>query len=298
MDIPSRRARKQTKSKSAMRNLVLALFLLPGMSFIVYVAIFTGNYMGLATVALCVFFLLLGLNVGNIRRFLPGLASENKEIKFPAIFIYTCLGFIALTMASHLPMSDDFSPWETKELSTPQQEFITRREDSPTVPTDNTPADKLDKAGAGQTNHAPVTKPKEQVEQTTPVSKMETAAHNNVVTQIIDAQLIQVNNQRLVRLIGVQVPDSMQKQAVALLAEMLHNQEVSLIMCTERPQDEYGRTRAVVMANGINVNQKLIETGYSPLIVTYPSSIDFAGWQGAENAARKQKKGIWAKHPE
>lgn len=297
MDIPSRRFRKQKSRRWTVFGFIFSCLLLLGMAFIVYVAIHTGNYMGLAAIGIVIFFLLLGLNIGNIRRVMPGLSSEQNEIKFIAVCIYTCLGFVALTMASHLPKTKELLPLEITEISTSQQQLIVNKQENPPEATNN-PVNDLPPMDADKTEDDLSKQQEEKIVQTTPVTKMEQATDSIVVTKIIDAQVIEINNQQLVRLIGVQVPDSMQAQATAFVEEMLNNRQVSLSVCTERPKDEYGRTRAVVIVNGVNVNQKLIEVGYSPLIITVPSSIDFTSWQSAEDLAKSQQNGIWAKHPQ
>jgi endonuclease YncB( thermonuclease family) len=300
MDFPSRRSRKQTNSRWTICSLLLAFIIPLCLGFIVYVAIFTGNYMGLAASSVLILFLLIGLNVGNIRRFMPGLTSEKKEIKYSAIFLYTCLGFMSLTIASHLPNANKLLPFESSEIDIPQQKPVASQDEkiSVTFTTDNQSNDRISRENDEEMNILPSAQQEHKSEQTAPVTKMDPASNSMVVTKIIDAQLIQINNQQLVRLIGIQVPDSMQKEATALISELLKNKQVSLSICTERPKDDQDRTRAVVIVDGINVNQTLIENGYSPLVVTSPCSIDLTSWQNIENKAKKGKRGIWAKHPQ
>lgn len=294
MDFPSRRARKNKGPKYPRGNWLIAFILLLASAIVAYFAV--GNYMGLAAFFICAFFVFIGLNVGNIRQWLPGLSSEHKSVTYSAVLFYTCLGFAALSMAGRLPASREFFLLYDAGTALEQEsvDFARAGNQSAEQPGQSSSAGR----SGNPTAIFPSSQQEVTPEQTAPASKMDTAAIDTVVTKIINSHVLQINNAQYIRLIGIQVPESMEGQAANLLENTLNNQPVSLIICENRPLDEDGRSRAVVMSNGINVNEKLIGEGLSPLIVEDDTSIDFSTWQSAEVSAKRQKKGIWAKHPE
>lgn len=57
--------------------------------------------------------------------------------------------------------------------------------------------------------------------------------------------------------------------------------------------DRYGRTVGVVMVNGVNVNQSLINAGYAWQYRAYCKESFCDGWLGLEQEARNSKLGLW-----
>lgn len=58
--------------------------------------------------------------------------------------------------------------------------------------------------------------------------------------------------------------------------------------------DRYGRTVGIVMVNGVNVNQSLIEGGFAWQYRAYCKESFCDDWIGLEQEARSSKLGLWA----
>jgi endonuclease YncB( thermonuclease family) len=304
MNIPSRRDRKPPRAKWVLLQILSKILLLLAIGLLAFVAHQTGNYMGLAATLIFVSFWLLGVNAWGIRRFMPGLNTAHRGIKIAAVLGYACLGLMAITLAGNLPKTGG-APFVDTPPVLPyftQQEALENEVETPSVVSQ---AEKpKTQPAAKQESHTETTDRKSQeqqvakVETSSPVMKSETDKVGSVVTEVRDAHTIEINGQQLIRLIGVSVPDALHPQAVKYLQDIIEHKEVTLLVCPDRPLDNYGRTRAVISIKGENVNRLLIEQGYSRLVITKPSSLDIESWVVSEKIAKEHNRGLWKKHPE
>lgn len=303
MDTPSRRNRKLPRSKWSFTRIAGILIIICGGALLTFVAIQTGNYMGLAAIAVVLLFLSIGFNFANIRNFMPGLSANKQGIKFIAVFSYACLGLMLLVSASHLPRSNQSSLYEQLLLSryvkqhVAQQQTRNPEEDISTQESNDNVLVDINVLQEQPPPTLPTVQFEQQVDSDAPAMKSDMVKANPVVTKVLNANILQVNDQQIIRLIGIKVPESLQETAIRYLNQMVLNQEVSLERCPDRPLDEHGQIRAIVSVKGENINRNLIELGYSSLIITTPCSLNIKAWSDAEELAKQKKIGIWAKHP-
>lgn len=294
MEIPSRRTRKQARRSIIKLLGVLVFIVLAGL--FTFVAIHTGNYMGLAVVYLVLFFLGIGFNIGNLRNLLPGLSSIKQIVRYIAVVSYAGIGLAILSLTSQLPQNDLLPP--VRQYA---ENFIKRQQILSSGGAENTASDIHT-----QVNSKPVVS-REQLELKEPVlvpnnpaivTKLDILKSTPAtVTKVLNANTLQINNQQIVRLIGIEVPERLQLAATRYIHSLVLNQEVSLEICTDSPIDEEGRIRAMVMVRNDSINSKLLELGYSSLIITAPCSLDLSKLRKAEEQAKQKKIGIWEKHP-
>lgn len=99
-----------------------------------------------------------------------------------------------------------------------------------------------------------------------------------------------------VRLAGIDAPELKQafgNQSKQALSERVFNQDVHLKIVTAK--DKWGRTVAIIMFKGRNINLEMIQIGMAWHYKSYSKSAAFAD---AEKHARDHKIGLWAdKHP-
>ncbi len=94
-----------------------------------------------------------------------------------------------------------------------------------------------------------------------------------------------------VRLLGIDTPEKSQRfgpEATAALTELLDEAAIELRVDSE---DRYGRTLATALANGVDVNARLVELGLAWHFVRYS---DDANLQRLQNEARADSRGLWA----
>ncbi len=66
-----------------------------------------------------------------------------------------------------------------------------------------------------------------------------------------------------------------------------------LLIPEDRPRGNYGRTLALVMAGGRNVNRALIRAGHSYFDTRFRFPADYRGYARAEGRAFDERLGIW-----
>lgn len=119
------------------------------------------------------------------------------------------------------------------------------------------------------------------------------AVQQHKVVAVRNGQILVLANQQEVRLIGVDVPEEYQADAERVLTAAMVGRYVALEICPVRPYDQYGRLRAVVYANGRNLNTALIALGYSKVQVKADCHVHYTDWLVYERAAASQKRGLW-----
>lgn len=115
--------------------------------------------------------------------------------------------------------------------------------------------------------------------------------------QVVDGDTVDVAGVRY-RLHGIDAPEAGQKcrnarggnwpcgqAAIAALEELVRGRQVH---CDYRGSDDYGRTIAVCFADGMDVNQEMVASGFAWAFRKY--SEDYVD---TEDQARQLKTGIW-----
>lgn len=118
----------------------------------------------------------------------------------------------------------------------------------------------------------------------------------------VDGDTIEIGS-TIYRLHGIDAPEFAQKctvagggtwpcgkEAVGVLTDLIGDQDVT---CDDRGSDQYGRTIGVCRAGGIDLNERMVSTGYAWAFVRY--SDDYVG---EEATAREQRLGIWSNNSE
>lgn len=82
--------------------------------------------------------------------------------------------------------------------------------------------------------------------------------------------------------------------ARAFLVSALQRLPITLTVDAARPVDRYGRTLALVSADGVGVNLRLIRRGHSYFDTRFGFPRDYERFAEAEGAAFEERKGIWS----
>jgi micrococcal nuclease len=85
-----------------------------------------------------------------------------------------------------------------------------------------------------------------------------------LVTQVIDGDTVELEGGERVRYIGIDTPEEGEvgfEEATQRNAELVVGQTVTLDICEEQPEDEFGRTLAYVIVDSIVVNEVLLAEG-------------------------------------
>ena len=118
------------------------------------------------------------------------------------------------------------------------------------------------------------------------------------VTKVIDADTLEIQDGRSLRLTAVNAPDAgpIAKQANEFTGQRLTNQIVTLEYEKNYEQDRFGRLNAYVFVAGTNHNLDLVKNGLAEVVI-YDKRRPWKYQQellSAQDAARKQKLGIWS----
>ena len=93
---------------------------------------------------------------------------------------------------------------------------------------------------------------------------------NGTVTRIIDADNIELDNNRSVRLYAVSCPEKGQKlskETIDYLTQTALNQKVTLDYQPNYSKDSYGRTLAYVFIGDTHLNEQLIRQGFCEVTI-------------------------------
>lgn len=118
------------------------------------------------------------------------------------------------------------------------------------------------------------------------------------VVHIADGDTITIldssRSQHKIRLYGIDTPEIGQafgKTAQKFTAKLTAN-EIAHVVSLDT--DRYGRTVGIIVVNGVNVNQSIIEAGYAWHYGKYCKEPFCDEWLKLEKRARYLKKGLWA----
>ncbi len=131
---------------------------------------------------------------------------------------------------------------------------------------------------------------------------LSTPALSKVITgkviHIADGDTITIldsnKTQHKVRLYGIDTPEKSQafgNKAKKFTSSLTASKTAEV---TAYDTDRYGRTVGVVMVNGVNVNQSLVEAGYAWQYRKYCKEAFCNDWIRLEDQARNSKLGLWA----
>ena len=119
------------------------------------------------------------------------------------------------------------------------------------------------------------------------LSRYENTAYNaeatGLCTQVVDGDTIVVEGVGKVRMVGVNTPERGVRGSEAstyLVKKLCLNREVSLDIDNSKPTDRYGRTLAVVIVDGKNLNEILLKEGLAEIMYIPPSEFNPHDWAG------------------
>lgn len=106
---------------------------------------------------------------------------------------------------------------------------------------------------------------------------------SGLCTKVSDGDTITVEGVGKVRLVGVNTPEKGVRGADAskyFVEKLCLNREVSLDIDNSKHSDKYGRTLAVVIVDGKNLNEMLLKEGLAEIMYIPPSEFYPFNWAG------------------
>ncbi len=117
------------------------------------------------------------------------------------------------------------------------------------------------------------------------------------VVKVIDGDTIIVAGGEKVRYAGIDTPEYGEpffEEATEKNATLLGGSRVTLVVCSERPRDDYGRLLAFVYADGVDVSEVILGEGLARVFSRPPCGTKKLGtYKASENRARQERLGIW-----
>lgn len=105
-----------------------------------------------------------------------------------------------------------------------------------------------------------------------------------VCTEVVDGDTIYLNNGKKVRFVGVNTPERGVEGYITsknFVQKLCLNKEVGLDIDNAKNNDKYGRTLAVVIVDGKNVNEMLLKEGLAEVMYIPPSEFYPYNWADA-----------------
>ena len=102
-----------------------------------------------------------------------------------------------------------------------------------------------------------------------------------VCTQVVDGDTIYLDNGEKVRFVGVNTPERGVEGYIAsknFVQKLCLNKKVGLDIDDSKHNDKYGRTLAVVIVDGKNVNEMLLKEGLAEIMYMPPSEFYPYNW--------------------
>lgn len=102
-----------------------------------------------------------------------------------------------------------------------------------------------------------------------------------VCTEVVDGDTIYLNNGKKVRFVGVNTPERGVEGYITsknFVQKLCLNKEVGLDIDNAKNNDKYGRTLAVVIVDGKNVNEMLLKEGLAEIMYMPPSEFHPFDW--------------------
>ena len=105
-----------------------------------------------------------------------------------------------------------------------------------------------------------------------------------VCTKVVDGDTIYLDNGEKVRFVGVNTPERGVEGYITsknFVQKLCLNKEVGLDIDDSKHNDKYGRTLAVVIVDGKNVNEMLLKEGLAEIMYMPPSEFYPYNWAGS-----------------
>lgn len=118
-----------------------------------------------------------------------------------------------------------------------------------------------------------------------------TSEERSVCTKVVDGDTIYLSNGRKIRMVGVNTPEKgvLGCQASKNFVEkMCLNKEVGINIDDRKKSDKYGRTLAVVIVDGKNLNEMLLKEGLAEVMYIPPSEFSPYKWTGSQSQTSNQ----------
>ena len=109
-----------------------------------------------------------------------------------------------------------------------------------------------------------------------------------------------MNNNEKIRYIGIDTPEigkCYYWEATQRNRELVDDRTITLEICREDPQDQYGRTLAHIRVDGILVNAVLLEEGFADALRIPPCTSRADYYFELRNEARAAGRGMWGECP-
>ena len=106
-----------------------------------------------------------------------------------------------------------------------------------------------------------------------------------VCTKVVDGDTIYLDNGEKVRFVGVNTPERGVEGYIAsknFVQKLCLNKEVGLDIDDSKHHDKYGRTLAVVIVDGKNVNEMLLKEGLAEIMYMPPSEFYPYNWANGD----------------
>ncbi|NTU72725.1 thermonuclease family protein [Candidatus Roizmanbacteria bacterium] len=126
------------------------------------------------------------------------------------------------------------------------------------------------------------------------------SSDNNFTGQCIDVAdgdtitvLTQTNEKIKIRLGGIDCPESFQvhgEKSKQFLSSLVFDKRVRIVPETI---DQYGRTVAMVLVNGANINEQIVAQGHGWVFKKYCTAAHCNDWLKLEATARDARIGLW-----
>ena len=105
----------------------------------------------------------------------------------------------------------------------------------------------------------------------------------SVCTKVVDGDTIYLSNGEKVRLVGVNTPEkgvTGYQASKNFVQKLCLNKEVGINVDDKKYRDKYGRTLAVVLVDGKNLNEMLLKEGLAEVMYIPPSEFSPYNWAG------------------
>lgn len=102
-----------------------------------------------------------------------------------------------------------------------------------------------------------------------------------ICTEVVDGDTIYLSNGKKVRLVGVNTPERGVEGYITskvFVQKLCLNKQVGLDIDDSKPTDKYGRTLAVVIVDGKNLNEMLLKEGLAEIMYIPPSEFYPYNW--------------------
>ena len=106
-----------------------------------------------------------------------------------------------------------------------------------------------------------------------------------VCTKVVDGDTIYLDNGKKVRFVGVNTPERGVEGYITsknFVQKLCLNKQVGLDIDDSKHSDKYGRTLAVVIVDGKNVNEMLLKEGLAEIMYMPPSEFYPYDWAGSD----------------